>query len=463
MTTGTKIKNNTYRFDYNNFVTGTVGHYWSSSWSGPNTSRVLVRAKPRPTSAPPYPQPEYRWVWRKGRLIRVRTNKPSPEQVAQWQALKAAAAMRSGSPKTPRRKAARPPTNYSKSTVESNTELYLFRKRSNPSAEMGASISSIYGWTDTHLPIDAGQEYKLIAKLRTKAYGSGFHPGIFAAEAPQALRMIGDAAKKLRRGMLHAALGNLRGVFRNFGRPTDVATRTISTASISYLEGRMTFSRFWLELSYGWKPLLGDLEAATALLAEQLNGGAAANSRRVCASREFQSEANTSSSNVMYYRHKVTKTRLRYVITNLTASPVTGLPSVPSVLGVIWEKVPYSFVCDWVVPISDYLAALRTASDLRGTVVRSCKQTTTFSDIAINRGTWDLGPIPLTGSGTSLEIMKFTRSVSDEISPPLPVTENLSIGGVFSSWQRAANAVALLQNLRFSPGDRTGIKKLLGR
>lgn len=462
MTTGTVTKNATYVFNNGEFSGAIVGHYWRAQWSGGDGVKQLVRAAPRPTSPPPMPAPEYRLVYsrRRRKWIRIRTNKPSPELVAAWQAYAAACAARRGLPKVPRKKPVRAPNNYSKTVTSYDADVYRFGKSSNPLAKMAVQVNNIYGWTDTHLPIDAGQEYKLIAKLRRKAYGSGFHPGIFAAEMPKALKMIGDSALKLRRGLLHAALGNWRGVIRNLGRPTDVATKTISKAFIGYREGQLTLSGLWLELQYGWRPLLGDLEAGSAFIAEQLVGGAAALSRRVCGTRNIHSEANYSSTNVMYYRHKVTVTRLRYVITNLEASPVTGLPSLASVAAVPWELLPYSFVCDWVVPISDYLAALRTASDLKGTVVRSCKQTTTFSDVAVNRGTWDIGPIPLSGSGETREIMTFTRQVSSEIKPPLPI-QDLSPGSIITSLTRAANAVALLKDLRFNPGDRTGIRKLL--
>lgn len=350
------------------------------------------------------------------------------------------------------------PNPYSKTVIETDYAFIVWRRSNGGSTKTGTSNE--YGYTDTHCRFDESQEYKLIAKLRRKVYGSGFHPGIFAAEMPEALRMITSSATRLRLGLLSAAIGDWRGIIRNLGYPRDY--RRIRRAFLSFRAGRMTLSQFWLELQYGWLPLLGDLENATAYLAEAISGGAAKHSRRVAATRSWAATEYGTPGGLAYWGRKVTTFQLRYVITDLEADSHFSFPSLASVASVAWEKLPYSFVFDWVAPISDYLAALRTAADIRGVVVRSLKRTTVWDQ-------WTPRPdndfpawYNFSQYNERRTMMSFDRSVSSEINPPTPLGD-LSSSSIFSSWTRAANAVALLQNLRFRPGDRTGILKLLGQ
>lgn len=312
----------------------------------------------------------------------------------------------------------------------------------------------------THIPLDPADVYSMYAKLQRRAFGSGWHPGITAAESPKAIKMIGDAARQIRLGLVSLVAGNWRGVVRNLGSPTEALYGRARYSYLSFQEGRMSLSQAWLAFQYGWRPLMKDIEDASAFLADQLYGQDHSLNRRVSANKSFQKDQVHAFSGRVGYTKKRTLHHVRYVITDLVVAPASKPPSLVSLAGIAWEVLPYSFVCDWVVPVSGYLAACRTSNLLSGKVVMTTLSHTVYSDVVLRKGIIGYPYAPNISS--RYERVSMSRTVTNELNPPLPVGD-LSRDSVFSNWRRGANAVALLQNLRFPELDRFGFKKLLGR
>lgn len=451
------------------------GRLVTKSWSGANSTPSKVSGEPRRESVPLLEyRNDFRLIYNKKRKkwIKVWLNKPDRAAVEQRRAILARNRQRDlDSKKRKKIKLVRRPNAYTKTIVDSTSSGFILYRKTG--GFMSTGVGSVYGWTDAPCAYDVTQEYKLIAKLRRKVYGSGFHPGIFLAEMPKALTMIASTAVRVRQALLHAALMDWRGIVRNlfpnasntgpagFTRKGDPLYNEYR-AYLRFKEGRIGLSEFWLELQYGWRPLLGDMESGAAYVAEALSGGATSYSNRVKGVREWVQVENSPQKRNIYWARKYTKFKLVYTITDMSASP-PGVPSLAATAGVAWELLPYSFVCDWVVPISSYLDALRTASDLRGKVVRSLLSQTVYFDLTYNTAAlvdFRIPGAPMLDCGNSLELVKFDRTVSQEINPPVPAGD-MSLSSVFKVWERAVNAVALLKDLRFNEGDRIGLKKLL--
>jgi hypothetical protein len=120
----------------------------------------------------------------------------------------------------------------------------------------------------------------------------------------------------------------------------------------------------WLELQYGWKPLLKDIHDAAEALALNYNRPSNRISKVTAKSNEKTqwseyrrfSETPPQGCNVVYelsanYRMTV----LFEQDSNVKAVQTVGLTNP---LTVAWELVPYSFVVDWFLPIGDYLNQL---------------------------------------------------------------------------------------------------------
>lgn len=125
----------------------------------------------------------------------------------------------------------------------------------------------------------------------------------------------------------------------------------------------------WLELQYGWLPLLGDIHAignqmfrepvfsvrSTRFKTEDFKGG-----------RTFEDMGHQVRN---IYSERVV-TRYTFVTEFEILSPaVTTLDN----LGVLnpglvaWEAVPFSFVLDWLIPIGDWIGTL---TDLKGVRIK---------------------------------------------------------------------------------------------
>jgi len=118
----------------------------------------------------------------------------------------------------------------------------------------------------------------------------------------------------------------------------------------------------WLELQYGWTPLLSDVQGAcddlshasdqkfTACVRGQVKEGGHTMWKKRTAIN------GTCGINVSQQWKVDTKVRLDYVMENpiLATLAQTGITN-PLLL--VWEKLPYSFVVDWCLPVGNWLSA----------------------------------------------------------------------------------------------------------
>lgn len=288
--------------------------------------------------------------------------------------------------------------------------------------------TSTYSWT----PND---EIALIAKLRENIVGSVFDPGVFLAEAPQALRMIGTAAQRIGKSIEFAHKGNWREAFLQVS-----ATRIPSGVKKA---SRDAAASNWLELQYGWTPLLKDAESSAQFLAYMLD---APLMKRYSASRRLNESLLFQDPRVAFPSDgNRSCTRVR-IVAYMREDKNVQMALLSNPTSVVWEKIPYSFVIDWFAPIGTYLDARGVAQNLSGTFVKSEKtlldaRNPYSTGLAVNE--WRYG----SGDLSSFRIKRWTfgRTVLDNLQVPLPTVKSL---GSIASWKHAANAVALLTQKR---------------
>lgn len=120
---------------------------------------------------------------------------------------------------------------------------------------------------------------------------------------------------------------------------------------------------------------------------------------------------------------------------------------------VVWEKLPYSFVADWFLPISSYLQARQMIGALSGTFVKSTKSLLEVSSPTVKNvsGYWDYAGGDL--HSFKLSRLNFSREISTSLKVPKPGLKNF---GQVASWRHCANALALLTQV-------VGITPIRGR
>lgn len=310
---------------------------------------------------------------------------------------------------------------------------------------------------------DPKQEYKAIEKIQNRFFGSGFAPAVFAAETPQALKMIRDSAIRLG-ALIHSLRYRDRaGVEDALGTRTGNPRWRYDGFFERLADRRRGVSSLFLELQYGWRPILQDAEDGAQYLAQALEGQipGKVSVRKVWS----QTWVTPSRAYSLYWECLRVKFSLQYIIHGQGLS-ASRLPNLYTAAEVVWEKIPYSFVADWFVPVGSYVSALKTAASLSGCkVVRSLKREYEFDTIRCGATSGGQPPVSFVnafGDSFHREI-DFSRTVSDGLSVPNPLAH--LEGDLSLSVERTANAVALLTQRNWSglasllkplPRDRHG-------
>lgn len=275
--------------------------------------------------------------------------------------------------------------------------------------------------------------------------GKSFNLGVALAEMPQTLRLVVSTVNRLsgafdalRRGNVKQAFSKLgiwdsrilRGTgnlpFRTAGAHRRHLQSMANSARRMSLRrgavGRNSMYNFasqsWLELQYGWKPLYNDVYGS----AEAVGRGLQARSDDITISARSRRESTKSSisedgtfkisksgKHTFTCAYSVSLGVLNPVSRNLAA---LGLSN-PALI--IWEKVPFSFVVDWFVPIGSFLEDLDTFTGY--TTINSCRSelhSESNSCVMITKD-GSRGPGEYEG-----KVIKFERFTDVSLSPPSP-------------------------------------------
>jgi len=293
------------------------------------------------------------------------------------------------------------------------------------------------GWrTTTHLgafgtPVtyptwSSDDDIALLGKLREKIAGSSFNAGVSLGESKEALHLIFNSANRiarslhaLKRGNFHAAareLSDLQGVPRSRAR-----------------KGPKRVADQWLELQYGWLPLLNDAKEGAEFLAH-LHSYPSQQVVRV--SRQAKQETQGWKSAM--YDSKSTMFDRKTIKAILTEVDTVALAGLTDPLSVAWELLPYSFVADWFIPIGNYLSARGLAQSITGTFVIT---QTRKLHLKLVDGRWDPSWEFKDTGDWFWKLTETSRTISNSLQVPTPTIKPLS---KIVGWRHAANAVALL-------------------
>lgn len=298
-------------------------------------------------------------------------------------------------------------------------------------------------------PFGDNDQLKLVSKLVDRIKGGDFNLAVFLAEGHEALEMIAKNVTQIAKAIRAVRRGNLpgavRALFSELGR---VTPRRFSKSEAWKRERHLTAqeaSSRWLELQYGWLPLLDDVKSGAEFLSDQVN---TVHTLRVRA-RIFRADPLfTAGSPGHWAFESASSVRYRTIVAYLSEDPrnfytLSGLAD-PEL--VAWEKLPFSFVADWFIPIGTFLEARAWTNRMVGTFVTTDKivqshkglAPLTVFDPGPNRAEWKV----LYGAGNdTYRRVALTRTISTTLNAPLPSFKPL---GKAATWKHCANAVALL-------------------
>lgn len=269
--------------------------------------------------------------------------------------------------------------------------------------------------------------------------------GVSLVQSREALAMITKrcrsiiaAIRSVKRGQIRLALNQL-----GYG-DTDRWMK-----SYGRWEGaRNDWSTVWLELNFGWAPLLGDIKDACDVLASEPPTSKARGSSRAESSRDFSDirknwvhlESATGTHRLFLYGDVKSFNANQLVYSNL------GLTN-PAL--VAWDLVPLSFVVDWFIPVAKWLKAFDPCFNVelvntgRSVVIRAMGS----RDVRA----WDYRGILIRNEQSFSDCFEMTRRV---FTPTRPSLGQRMVPLSSSLWQATTSVALVLQQLRSVPGHR---------
>jgi hypothetical protein len=172
----------------------------------------------------------------------------------------------------------------------------------------------------------------------------------------QTNRLILNAARRIRSAITNVKRGNLPGAAKALWNNQQPVYRKGGGPSQS-----KNVANNWLELQYGWKPLLQDIHGSMNALAKFNYAGYQVNTVRASAKKVFtdvkpiyHQNFGTRIGSTTVETACTAKIGIRYRLADpyLALLAQTGFTNP---LNLAWEVLPYSFVVDWFLPIGPYL------------------------------------------------------------------------------------------------------------
>lgn len=419
MTTGSISINQLYPVKYplpedpSNTVSNGGGSIWVKNWGGadyPAAARVFAYAKPQ--SSP-------------SRGFKPSSRKPRKRDMV--------------------------PHPYNMTATTQNADLMLWKGKYygnnqwEPSDRYYADALYSSGGIGSSLtgpdPWSGEDQNALLGKLREAVAGSDFNAGVFLAEMPEAFRMIAGAATNLAKAYRQFRKGNFAGAADTLGKGSGRKVRA---------------SNRWLEMQYGWMPLLQDMEGGARFIARLMSQPVV----RVSASHRCRKFSGYGSGTRSYlqagssYQERygtlvvdfaaIDGIRSKQIIAYLKTVDQLELAGLTDPLGVAWELVPFSFVVDWAFPIGRYLSNLSLDRALSATFVTTDLWRVEGSGLRMSGASTPGRYIVSGGENCHNSSIRLIRTVDSGLSIPRPFLRGAE---KVLSLNHALNALALLDSV----------------
>jgi hypothetical protein len=231
---------------------------------------------------------------------------------------------------------------------------------------------------------------RAVAKVYDRLNEGDFNAGVSAAEMPKTLRLVASSATRLATSFRSLRRFDIPGAFRALGAGSGPHYRSLIRQANSRRRdalktgdlanaGFKFASNTWLEIKYGWRPLLDEVKNASDSLGR---GFAKANSYDIKSTGTGSAftdvlfdTGSTYKGNASGKRKVSEKVILYSRVTSPTMRSLAGL-GLTNPATIAWELLPFSFVVDWFIPVGSFVDSLDATAGLEFTQGVSCVKET---------------------------------------------------------------------------------------
>jgi len=281
------------------------------------------------------------------------------------------------------------------------------------------------------LSVDSNEFLKLLSRLADRVRGHSYNLAVSNAQIGLTLDMISSTAARIARSIRSLKHGNITDAARHLGvspRSGSKHARPVTTRDMADA---------WLELQYGWSPLLQDVHDAAQALAVNLNPP---NQIRHTVTypkgddvKEIYPDPSIAPAIYQSYCQRTARTSIIVVLQEQLSLPrQLGLLDPASVA---WEVLPFSFICDWFIPIGTYLDDLSIIPSITGKFL----VTEVRKNVSSRRGMRAY----YAGASTDMSAVQMSRGSQTGLPIPKPEFNIPKISGTNRLW----NSLALLRQV----------------
>lgn len=170
--------------------------------------------------------------------------------------------------------------------------------------------------------------------------------GVDIADIHKTAHMLSGDASKLAQALLALKRRDVRGFISSLG---------LDPRSLGKTHGK-TLTNYWLEYSYGWKPMVSSIHDTSQILMDKIKkpGGAL-----IGHGHGHSDGSYSGSDDYIVYQSSASisaKTKVVTLVDSPGAHQLNNL-GLLNPLSIAWEEVPWSFAIDWFVPVGKILEA----------------------------------------------------------------------------------------------------------
>lgn len=260
------------------------------------------------------------------------------------------------------------------------------------------------GITPNSWPFSNNDQLELLGRLRDKISSTNFNLAVDLAEGHQVVDMAVGTILSLSRSIRSLRHGDFAGAARALGIQHHKPTSRLKVSDVS---GR------WLELQYGWLPLVSDVYQAALAWSKRNDPPRLI---RVSSSLKRQVFQDASQSPTFWSSIGPVSVRSRIIAELREGLSVPRQLGLTNPLDIIWELIPYSFVIDWFLPIGSYLELLNQIPSLKGRFLTSTVSKAEFISLPYPQ----FLPFGYDGAWQYSKHVVFQRTASTSLSVPFP-------------------------------------------